>query len=49
MATFIGFFCTHAAAAHWSGGIPTNIPFLFGNILKRLIKDYQPGYIGIRV
>ena len=29
------------------GGIPTNIPFLFGNILKRLIKEYQPDYIGI--
>jgi len=29
------------------GGIPTNVPFLFGNILKRLIKDYQPDYIGI--
>ena len=29
------------------GGVPTNIPFLFGNILKRLIKDYQPDYIGI--
>jgi len=28
-------------------GIPTNVPFLFGNILKRLIKDYQPKYIGI--
>src|SRR5437773_11454736 len=28
-------------------GIPTNIPFLFGNIVKRLIKDYQPDYIGI--
>ena len=29
------------------GGVPTNIPFLFGNILRRLIKDYQPDYIGI--
>jgi len=29
------------------GGIPTNVPFLFGNILRRLIKDYQPKYIGI--
>jgi DNA polymerase-1 len=29
------------------GGVPTNIPFLFGNILRRLIKDYQPEYIGI--
>ncbi|HVH73096.1 MAG TPA: DNA polymerase I [Candidatus Dormibacteraeota bacterium] len=28
-------------------GTPTNVPFLFGNILKRLIKDYQPKYIGV--
>src|SRR5262252_2305432 len=28
-------------------GTPTNVPFLFGNILKRLIKDYEPKYIGI--
>ncbi len=25
----------------------TALPFLFGNILRRLIKDYQPEYIGI--
>jgi DNA polymerase-1 len=29
------------------GGVPTNVPFLFGNILRRLIKDYQPDYIAI--
>src|SRR2546425_10723146 len=29
------------------GGVRTNVPFLFGNILRRLIKDYQPDYIGI--
>ncbi|HKV26256.1 MAG TPA: DNA polymerase I [Candidatus Acidoferrum sp.] len=29
------------------GGTPTNVPFLFGNILRRLIKDYEPKYIGI--
>ncbi len=29
------------------GGVPTNVPFLFGNILRRLIKDYEPEYIGI--
>src|SRR5215813_8419832 len=29
------------------GGVPTNIPYLFGNILRRLIKDYQPDYVGI--
>jgi len=29
------------------GGVPTNVPYLFGNILRRLIKDYRPDYIGI--
>jgi DNA polymerase-1 len=28
-------------------GIPTKVPFLFANILRRLIKDYQPDYLGI--
>ena len=28
-------------------GIPTKVPFLFANIVRRLIKDYGPEYIGI--
>ncbi len=28
-------------------GVPTKVPFLFANILRRLIKDYQPEYLGI--
>ena len=28
-------------------GIPTKVPFLFANILRRLIKDYRPEYLGI--
>jgi DNA polymerase-1 len=28
-------------------GIPTKVPFLFANIVRRLIKDYQPEYVGI--
>src|SRR5882762_5622861 len=28
-------------------GIPTKVPFLFSNILRRLVKDYQPNYLGI--
>ena len=28
-------------------GIPTKVTFLFSNILRRLIKDYQPDYMGI--
>jgi DNA polymerase-1 len=28
-------------------GMPTKVPFLFANILKRLLKDYQPEYLAI--
>jgi len=28
-------------------GVPTKVPFLFNNILRRLLKDYQPDYVGI--
>ena len=28
-------------------GVPTKVPFLFANIVRRLIKDYQPDYVGI--
>ncbi len=28
-------------------GIPTKVPFLFANIVRRLIKDYKPDYVGI--
>ncbi len=28
-------------------GLPTKVPFLFSNILRRLIKDYSPDYIAI--
>jgi DNA polymerase-1 len=28
-------------------GMPTKVPFLFNNILRRLLKDYKPEYLGI--
>ncbi len=28
-------------------GMPTKVPFLFNNILRRLLKDYQPDYVGV--
>jgi DNA polymerase I len=28
-------------------GVPTKVAFLFANILRRLIKDYQPDYLGV--
>ena len=30
-----------------SAGVPTTVPFLFNNILRRILKDYQPDYVGI--
>jgi DNA polymerase-1 len=32
---------------HAPSGLPTKVPFLFANILRRLLKDYQPDYLGI--
>ncbi len=32
---------------HAPSGIPTKVPYVFINILRRLLKDYQPDYIGI--
>ncbi|GAC1672951.1 MAG: DNA polymerase I [Candidatus Acidiferrum sp.] len=28
-------------------GVPTKVPFLFANILRRLMKDYEPDYLGV--
>jgi DNA polymerase-1 len=28
-------------------GLPTKVPFLFANIVRRLLKDYKPEYLGI--
>src|SRR6202790_1645577 len=28
-------------------GIPTKVPFLFSNILKRILKDHRPDYLAI--
>jgi len=28
-------------------GIPTKVPFLFANIVRRLIKDYKPEYLAV--
>jgi DNA polymerase-1 len=28
-------------------GIPTKVPFLFANIVRRLLKEYQPEYVAI--
>src|ERR1700751_2572742 len=29
------------------GGLPTKVPFLFANIMRRILKVYRPEYLGI--
>ncbi|MGO9640882.1 MAG: DNA polymerase I [Candidatus Acidiferrales bacterium] len=28
-------------------GVPTKVPYLFSTMLRRLVKDYQPDYLGV--
>jgi DNA polymerase-1 len=30
-----------------AAGLPTKVPYLFSNMLRRLIKEYEPDYIGV--
>ncbi|MGB6545235.1 MAG: DNA polymerase I [Candidatus Acidiferrales bacterium] len=30
-----------------AAGLPTKVPYLFSTMLRRLIKDYEPDYIGV--
>ena len=28
-------------------GIPTNVPYVFANMIRKLLKDWKPDYIGV--
>jgi len=30
-----------------ASGVPTNVPYLFANMIRKLVKDYQPDYLGV--
>lgn len=30
-----------------SKGLPTNVPFLFANMVRKLLKDWKPDYLGV--
>jgi len=30
-----------------ASGVPTNVPYLFANMIRKLIKDYEPDYLGV--
>ncbi|MGH9756952.1 MAG: hypothetical protein ACRD4M_04395, partial [Candidatus Acidiferrales bacterium] len=27
--------------------VPTNVPYLFSNMIRKLVKDWQPDYLGV--
>lgn len=30
-----------------ASGVPTNVPFLFANMIRKLVKDWKPDYLGV--
>src|SRR5579863_8709999 len=30
-----------------SSGVPTNVPYLFANMIRKLVKDWKPDYLGV--
>ena len=42
-----GVFCADGADELRRAEFPPKVPFLFANIVRRLVKDYKPDYIGI--
>jgi len=30
-----------------ASGVPTNVPYLFSNMIRKLVKDWQPDYLGV--
>jgi DNA polymerase-1 len=44
---FRAFFAPMPMRMRSPGGLPTNVPFLFSNMVRKLIKDWQPDYLGV--
>ena len=30
-----------------ASGVPTNVPYLFSNMIRKLVKDWKPDYLGV--
>jgi len=30
-----------------ASGVPTNVPYLFSNMIRKLVKDWHPDYLGV--
>ena len=44
---FRAFYVPIAAAFHSPKGVPTKVPYLFSNMLRKVIKDSQPDYLAV--
>ncbi len=44
---FRAFFAPMPMRMRSPGGLPTNVPFLFSNMVRKIIKDWQPDYLGV--
>jgi DNA polymerase I len=44
---FRAFFAPMPMRMRSPGGLPTNVPYLFSNMIRKLIKDWKPDYLGV--
>jgi DNA polymerase I len=44
---FRAFFAPMPMRMRSPAGLPTNVPYLFSNMVRKLIKDWQPDYLGV--
>ncbi|MGC1384166.1 MAG: DNA polymerase I [Candidatus Acidiferrales bacterium] len=44
---FRAFFAPMPMRMRSPGGLPTNVPFLFSNMVRKIIKDWKPDYLGV--
>jgi len=44
---FRAFFAPMPMRLRSSSGVPTNVPYLFANMVRKLVKDWKPDYLGV--
>ena len=44
---FRAFFAPMPMRLRSSSGVPTNVPYLFANMIRKLVKDWKPDYLGV--
>jgi DNA polymerase-1 len=44
---FRAFFAPMPMRLRSASGVPTNVPYLFANMIRKLVKDWKPDYLGV--